>query len=107
MDDRRQALHALNRLTFGPRPGDVDRVMAMGVHKWFEQQLHPEKIDDTALQARLGPLRTLRMNPRELVTNFPPPRLGPPRQRRFGAGADREPGWRIVASNVGVLDRHG
>ncbi|MGZ4824156.1 MAG: DUF1800 domain-containing protein, partial [Terriglobales bacterium] len=55
-----------------PRPGDVDRVAAMGVNKWIEQQLHPEKIDDSALEARLEPLRTLRMDARQLVENFPP-----------------------------------
>jgi uncharacterized protein (DUF1800 family) len=75
MDERQRALHALNRLTFGPRPGDVDRVMAMGVDKWIEQQLHPERIDDSALEARLEPLRTLRMDGRALVENFPPPQL--------------------------------
>ncbi|MGA8149431.1 MAG: DUF1800 domain-containing protein [Terriglobales bacterium] len=73
MAEQKRALHALNRLTFGPRPGDLQRVMAMGVDKWIAQQLHPEKIDDSALDARLAPLRTLRMNPREIAENFPPP----------------------------------
>jgi hypothetical protein len=54
--DQRRALHALNRLTFGPRPGDVQRVMAIGVDKWIDLQLHPEKIDDSALAAHLEPL---------------------------------------------------
>jgi len=71
MDPRKQPVHALNRLTFGPRPGDVDQVMAMGVDKWIDQQLHPDKIDDGALDARLSPFRTLRMNTREIVENFP------------------------------------
>jgi uncharacterized protein (DUF1800 family) len=75
MEERQRALHALNRLTFGPRPGDVDRVTAMGVDQWIEQQLHPEKVDDSALEARLEPLRTLRMDARALVENFPPPQL--------------------------------
>jgi hypothetical protein len=64
-------LHALNRLTFGPRPGDVQRVMAIGVDKWIDLQLHPDKIDDSALNARLEPFRTLRMNPKELAEDFP------------------------------------
>src|SRR3954447_4338679 len=72
MDERQRAVHALNRLTFGPRPGDVSRVMAMGVDKWIEEQLHPDKIDDSALNARLSPLRTLNMDTRQLVTEFPP-----------------------------------
>jgi len=72
MDPQKRAVHALNRLAFGPRPGEVDRVAAMGVDKWIEFQLRPEKIDDSALESRLAPLRTLRMDTREIVENFPP-----------------------------------
>jgi uncharacterized protein (DUF1800 family) len=72
LDEQKRALHALNRLAFGPRPGDVERVTAMGVDRWIDQQLHPDKIDDHALDARLEPFRTLRMNSREIVENFPP-----------------------------------
>jgi uncharacterized protein (DUF1800 family) len=70
---QRRALHALNRLTFGPRPGDVQRVMAMGAEQWIDLQLHPKKIDDSALDARLEPLRTLRMNTKEIMEDFPDP----------------------------------
>jgi uncharacterized protein (DUF1800 family) len=73
MDEQKRALHALNRLAFGPRPGDVERVAALGVDKWIDQQLHPNKIDDHALDTRLEQFRTLRMNTREIVENFPPP----------------------------------
>ncbi len=72
IDDSKRALHALQRLTFGPRPGDVERVAAMGVDKWIDLQLHPEKTDDSALDARLFGFRTLRMDTREMVENFPP-----------------------------------
>jgi uncharacterized protein (DUF1800 family) len=71
VDEQKQAVHALNRLTFGPRPGDVDHVLAIGLDKWIDQQIHPEKIDDSALDARLSPFRTLRMDTREIVQNFP------------------------------------
>src|ERR1700686_4319648 len=71
MDQRKRAVHALNRLTFGPRPSDVDRVMAIGVDQWIDQQLHPDKIDDTALDAGLTPFRPRRMQTREIVENFP------------------------------------
>ena len=71
MSEQKRALHALNRLAFGPRPGDVDRVLAMGVDRWIDQQLHPEKIDDNALDGRLASLPTLRMSTRQLVENFP------------------------------------
>ena len=72
LDEQKRAVHALNRLTFGPRPGDVQRVAAMGVDKWIDLQLHPEKIDDSAVEAKLAPLRTLRMDTKEIVENFPP-----------------------------------
>src|ERR1700679_4221402 len=69
--EQRRALHALNRLTFGPRPGDVQRVMAIGVDQWINLQLHPEKIDDNALVARLENFRTLRLSTKGLPENFP------------------------------------
>src|SRR5947199_9180445 len=49
---RDSALHALNRLAYGPRPGDIDRVAAAGVMKWIDRQLNPGKIDDGPLAAR-------------------------------------------------------
>src|ERR1043166_3596052 len=75
MEDDKRIVHALNRFTFGVRPGDVERVRAMGLDKWFDEQLHPEKINDSAIEARLVPLRTLKMSTREMVENFPPGQL--------------------------------
>jgi len=75
MDENKKVLHALNRFTFGPRPGDVEKVRAMGLDKWFDQQLHPERIDDSATLARLAPFLTLKMSTREMVANFPPPQV--------------------------------
>src|SRR5579871_6115671 len=70
-NEQRRAVHALNRLAFGPRPGDAQQVMAMGVDRWIDLQLHPEKIPDTAMDARLAPLRTLHMSAKEIVEEFP------------------------------------
>ncbi len=75
MDAHKRAVHALNRLAFGPRPGDLERVTQMGVDKWIELQLHPDKIDDAALEARLDSFPTLRMGTKEIVENFPPEQL--------------------------------
>jgi uncharacterized protein (DUF1800 family) len=71
MDDQKRALHGLRRLTFGPRPGDLERVVSMGVDKWIDLQLHPDRIDDRSLDSRLSPFRTLEMDTREMVENFP------------------------------------
>jgi hypothetical protein len=52
VSDERAIAHLLSRATFGPRPGDVARVRALGAAAWLEQQLHPERIDDTAPSRR-------------------------------------------------------
>ena len=70
-NEQKRAVQALNRLTFGARPGDVEQVMAMGVDRWIDLQLHPEKIPDQAVDSRLAPFRTLRMSSKEIVEEFP------------------------------------
>jgi len=56
-DDPATITHVLNRLTFGPRPGDVERVRQVGLAAWLDQQLHPVNIDDHAAEARLPQLQ--------------------------------------------------
>jgi uncharacterized protein (DUF1800 family) len=73
-------LQALNRLGFGPRPGDVERVKEMGLQKWIDRQLHPDSIDDSALDARLGRFPTLKMSSAKLLDEFPEPQLAARRQ---------------------------
>jgi uncharacterized protein (DUF1800 family) len=71
-----QILHTLDRLTFGPRPGDVEIVKKMGVKKWIDLQLHPEKIaENPALEAKLAPLETLRLTQAQTEANYPTPQL--------------------------------
>lgn len=71
LSDHERALHVLQRLTFGPRPGDMETVLSMGVNEWIEQQLNPSKIPNAALDSKLAQYRTLRMQPRELAQAFP------------------------------------
>ena len=66
-------LHVLNRLGYGARPGDVERVKAMGVDKYIESQLNPDRIDDSASEARLQNLESLRMTTAELYEKYPQP----------------------------------
>ena len=71
-----QIVHALDRLTFGPRPGDVAQVKRMGLKKWIDLQLHPERIQESAdLEAKLEPLESLRMSPLEVVQHYPAPQM--------------------------------
>ena len=67
-------LHTLNRLAYGPRPGQVERIKQTGLSKWIDQQLNPNSIDDKAVEARLENLPTLRMNTTELIANYPQPK---------------------------------
>jgi uncharacterized protein (DUF1800 family) len=71
-----QVLHALDRLTFGPKPGDAERVQSMGLKKWIDLQLHPERIPESAILAeKLVPLDSLRMSLSEIVEQYPPPQF--------------------------------
>jgi uncharacterized protein (DUF1800 family) len=65
--------HALNRLGYGPRPGDIEKIKRIGLEKWIDQQLDPDSIDDSALDSRLERYPTLKMSSTELLENFPPP----------------------------------
>lgn len=73
LTEDQKIIHLLNRSTFGPRPGDVERVRLIGINKFLEEQLHPEMIDDAELEQRLAALSTLRMTSAELYQFYPPP----------------------------------
>jgi uncharacterized protein (DUF1800 family) len=66
-------LHLLNRLSFGPRPGDVARVRALGVERWLGQQLDPSSVDDTRVEQELRALPSLTLSIAELHRDYPRP----------------------------------
>lgn len=66
-------LHVLNRLGFGARPGDVERVKAMGLDRYIDQQLHPEKIGDEVAEAKVRNLEALQLSTPELYAKYPQP----------------------------------
>ena len=66
--------HALNRLAYGPRPGDVERIRQMGLAKWIDQQLNPKTIDDRAVEARLSDYPTLHVSTAQLLAEYPNPK---------------------------------
>ncbi|MGH7656263.1 MAG: DUF1800 family protein, partial [Gemmatimonadaceae bacterium] len=67
-----QAAQAVSRLTFGPRPGEVERVLAMGTDRWIERQLEPDRIPDPTLDGLLTELPVWQMQAKTLVDSFPP-----------------------------------
>lgn len=70
LTDRQKVLHVLNRLGFGPRPGDVERVEKMGIDAYVRQQLHPEGIPDAEVDKTLAPLDTLTMASPQLMSEY-------------------------------------
>jgi len=79
-------VHLLNRLGFGPRPGQIERVQAIGLDRYLYEQLHPERIDDSATEALVATLASIYMNPAGLVQKYPEPRQ---LMRRLGTQPDR------------------
>jgi uncharacterized protein (DUF1800 family) len=77
-----QVRHVLNRLAFGARPGDAERIRAMGVDRWIALQLQPSRLRDTAAERIVGALPTLAMSSRDLLDRYPPPQVVRAQMRR-------------------------
>jgi uncharacterized protein (DUF1800 family) len=72
LNEEQRIIHLLNRIGFGPKPGNVEKVRQMGVERYVELQLHPEAIQDSTVETRLQALKTLTMSSEELADSFPP-----------------------------------
>ena len=71
-----KAEQAINRLTFGPRSGDIQQVQTLGIKKWIDLQLHPQRIpENPVLAAKLRPLDTLGMSTAKMLQSYPSPQL--------------------------------
>jgi len=75
LEGNARILHALNRFTFGPRPGDLEAVREMGLDKWFDAQLHPESLDETDLNTRLAEYPAMQWSARDLMFRMPGPAI--------------------------------
>ena len=90
MTERQRALHALNRLAFGARPGDVDTVVSEGVDVWIDQQLHPETLSDRAVETRLCQLPTLELTNADIVSTYYAPIQQARREKKAGEAIDTD-----------------
>ena len=97
-------LHALNRLGYGPRPGDVERVRQMGLAKWIDQQLHPESIDDSAMSTRLASFPTLTMSSGKLLSEFPRPAAAAKREGVSPEEYRKEQAAKVMMAQVGAAE---
>lgn len=73
LTEQQKVIHLLDRLTFGPRPGEVEQVMKMEWEKYLDQQLYPDKIADEVAAQKLLPLTTIAMSSEELAKVYEPP----------------------------------
>ena len=81
-----QMIHALNRLTFGPRPGDVQKVRALGLDKWIDQQLRPDRIDDSAIDEFVARYPTINQDQNALLREYAEQQRERRQTRRQGSG---------------------
>ena len=70
LTDQQKTLHVLNRLGFGPAPGDIERVQQMGLDRYIQLQLHPDLIDDSACDQAIARLDTLKMDASRLMESY-------------------------------------
>ncbi len=80
-----EAVHVLNRLAFGPRPGDVARVKSIGVRRWIEQQLNPAKIRNDANERLIATaFPSVQRSAAQLFDDAPPANVLRRQARRIG-----------------------
>ncbi|MGE0886822.1 MAG: DUF1800 domain-containing protein [Blastocatellales bacterium] len=75
LTEEQKTLHLLDRITFGARPGDVERVMKIGKEKFLEEQLHPESISDQVVEQKLKNIESIHLSNSELASYYPPPQV--------------------------------
>jgi uncharacterized protein (DUF1800 family) len=83
-----ELVHVLSRVGFGPRPGDVEKLRTMGIDRYIDQQLHPERISDTQLTARLDGFDTLELSTAELLARYEQPLQEARRRQQEAARAN-------------------
>src|SRR4029079_12745457 len=75
LTEEQKAIHLLDRTAFGPRPGDVERVRRMGLDKYLDEQLHPERITDVTAEEKLKGIESVKMTNEQLAASYPPPQV--------------------------------
>jgi uncharacterized protein (DUF1800 family) len=89
--DTDTVVHVLNRLGYGPRPGDIERVKQVGVTAYIDQQLHPEKIVDPMLAQRLAAFPTIELSTDEIARDYYGPAEAIRQAEQRAAGREGQP----------------
>jgi uncharacterized protein (DUF1800 family) len=100
LSEEQKASHILERITFGPRPGDVERVMKLGWRKYLEEQLNPDSVTDKMIEEKLKPLASVHLSSSQLAHDYVQPavvqkaleaRGGSKKEATGATGADQNP----------------
>jgi uncharacterized protein (DUF1800 family) len=75
LSEEQRIIHLLDRITFGPRPGDVERVQRVGWERFLDEQLHPERIPDAAVEAKLKDIPSIHLSSEQIAAAYPPPQV--------------------------------
>jgi len=75
-------IHALNRIGYGARPGDLDKIRAAGVQRYIDEQLHPERVTDRSMPARLAALTTIGLSAGQIAERYELPAVEARRDRK-------------------------
>ena len=102
-DTDRAIVHLLNRIGYGPRTNDVERVRAIGIERYIDQQLHPERIPDAAMSARLSGLTTIGMSSRAIAEQYELPALEARREGKEKRALPRANGVMIELAEQKML----
>jgi uncharacterized protein (DUF1800 family) len=100
--DDHAIVHVLGRAGFGPRPGDVERVRSLGIQRYLDEQLRPERINDAPMTARLAGLTTIGLSSRQIAEQYEIPQLEARRQKKQEAKEDPAAGDPSTGLGAGV-----
>ena len=104
-NDPQTITHVIARIAFGARPGDVENVQKQGLQEYIDQQLHPERIPDPDVNARLAELTTIGMSSREIVEKFALPMLELRRDKKQAKASDTDPNAKPSPEARGVQQK--
>ena len=107
MSKDQRIAHVLSRLTFGARPGDFEKVKAMGVEAFINQQLDPDAIDNTALIAKLRRLPTLNLATPVIIEQYTPPKPGASPSPAPAKSTDEKPAPPKSVAEIGAKQDAG
>ena len=102
-DEDRAIVHVLNRVAFGARPGDVERIRQLGIRQYIDAQLHPDRIPDSQLNPRLAHLQTVGLSSREISERFEQPLIEARRDRKQQADDAGETRRKVMPQQANLV----